>query len=335
MHMGRLSFILDEIMPKHGQNPVLISTRFVIDHADHARINQDKINNYSEIFQIPKHTNWMRESFDLSHLNEEEKIMLCVVFNSISFSYWGDPYWSVEYHGVSYDRASWSMVAAILRSKEEDKSLLDPKVLSGLTKNELRIILRGNTEIPLLEERKNILNLVGNTILTKYDSSFINLIQESKGDALSMVDVIISSFTPAFDDHYVYKGQEVFFNKRAQALVESINSMFDGKDFGSFNNAEQLSGLADYVLPNFLRHLGILEYSEKLSDLIDSRTVLEKGSAYEIEIRAAVVWAIEFIKQSVQKFHKSVISSTVINDNLWLKGGEVATPFHLVRTTAY
>ncbi|MDO8471107.1 MAG: queuosine salvage family protein [bacterium] len=322
-------------MPKPKQNPVLTSTRFVIDHAEHVQINRNKIESYSKTFQIPRHTNWMEESFDLSHLNEEEKIMMCVVFNSISFSYWGDPYWSVEYHGISYDRASWSMVAAILRSKEEGKNILDPKILSVLTKEELGVILLGNTEIPLLEERKSILNLVGNIILTKYDGSFLNLLRDAKGDALLLVDTIINDFAPAFDDRYIYKEQEIIFNKRAQALVESINSMFGANGPGSFDNIEQLSGLADYVLPNLLRHLGILEYSQELSHLIDNKVVLEKGSNYEIEIRASVIWAIEFIKQSVQELHGRVLSASAINDNLWLKGGKVITPFHLVQTTAY
>ena len=73
------------------ENPVFNSTRFVVDHADFVTIDRAAIEKYADGFQVPEHTNWMRDSFDLSGLSETECAMLSTVFNSISFSYWGDP----------------------------------------------------------------------------------------------------------------------------------------------------------------------------------------------------------------------------------------------------
>ncbi len=321
--------------PSEDPNPVFESTKYVVERADHVAIDKAAIEQYLERFEVPEHTNWMRNSFDLSNLSEDEQAMLSTVFNSVSFSYWGEPYWSVEYKGTTYDRASWSMVAAILRSKEEGKSLLDPEILASITKEELGHALRGNTEIPMLTERTEILNLVGKQILSKGEGTVLNIVKESEGDALKLVELILKDFSPAFYDQYEYKGETVQFNKRAQALVESLHSMFEGKGYGSFENVDQLSALADYIIPNLLRDAGIIKYSKELANLIDAKQEIEKGSAYEVELRASVVWAIEWMRQTLSEREGREIATSAINDGLWIKGGDVKAPFHLVRTTAY
>jgi hypothetical protein len=84
-----------------------------------------------------------------------------------------------------------------------------------------------------------------------------------------------------------------------------------------------------------LREKGILRYSDELKHAIDTGQVIEKGSPYEVEIRAAAVWAIEWIRENVNKQKSLAVQTAAVNDDLWIKGGAVATPFHLVRTTAY
>lgn len=314
-------------------NPVYTSTKYVVERSEHVHINTGAIVQYAEAFVVPEHTNWMRDSFGLEDFSTEELAMLSTVFNSISFSYWGDPYWSVEYKGVSHDRASWSLVAAILRSKEEGKSLLDPAILANLSVDELGEMLRGNTEIPMLCERADILTNVGKKIQEK--GSIISIVEEADKDALALVKLIQEIFLPAFDDQYEYKGKTVQFNKRAQALVESLHSIFDGKGSGIFTNVNELSALADYIIPNLLREAGILMYSTELAGLIDNKTLIEKGSAYEVELRASVIWAIEWLREEISKRLGHSVETAAVNDGLWLAGGDIKTPFHLVRTTAY
>ncbi len=43
---------------------------------------------------------------------------------------------------------------------------------------------------------------------------------------------------------------------------------------------------ADYRVPQILRELSILNYSDQLAELIDSEIELEYSSEYEVEIRA-------------------------------------------------
>ncbi len=317
------------------ENPVQISAEYVVTHAKHVSIDRSKLIIFAKDFAVTKRNNWIRDSFDLSHLTEDELMILPVLFNAISFSYWGEPYWQVTYKGKTHERASWSMVASILRSKEEGFSLFNIDKLSYLTTEELAYILRGSHEIPLLEERRKILNKLGDVLNENYYGDFKNIILEARQDALVLVDTIINAFSPYFDDHYLYKGNKIYFNKRAQALVEGVHSILEGKGLGALHSIEKLSALADYILPNVLRNAGILHYSKELSDLIDNKKEIVPGSDYEIEMRASVVWSINYIQDFHKKTHGVTVLASTINDNLWLMGGEIATPIHRARTIAY
>jgi hypothetical protein len=323
------------IILEYTPNIVLDSTKYVIDHANYVNINKLKLQEFIDNFSLQTESNWLKDSpFDINTLDNEQKLMVAVVFNAISFSYWGEPYWNVEYKGRLHTRGSWSLMAAIFRSIEEGESLLDPVVLASVTKEKLADILRGNTEIPLLDERKQILNNVGKIIIEKYKGKFSNVIAEAEGDAMRLLNIILTEFNPSFEDSYDYKGQKVYFNKRAQAMVESIHSIFGGKDYGSLKNIELLTALADYIIPNMLRNAGILEYYPELADKIDRKEIIPMGSEYEIEIRAGVVWTVEYIRRGL--LQKGIlVSSKSINDYLWTQGGSVETQFHRTRTTAY
>lgn len=315
-------------------NKILESTEFVVQNADFVKINRAKIVEFAKGFE--KHTGhyWLQGSpFDIDQLNNEQKLMFIVVFNAISFSYWGNPYWNVEYKGTLYTRGSWSLVASIFRALEEDKDVLNPAYLATISKSELAHILRGNIEIPLLDERVQILNEIGKVLSEKFDGQFSRLIEKADKDTLVLVDSILENF-PSFQDFAQYKSKEVFLQKRVQALVEGIYSMFQGVGYGEFKNISALTACADYIIPNLLRKLDILEYTKELGEKIDAQELLPHGSAEEVEIRAATIWAVELIRQELEKKNIQV-SAFNINDYLWTAGGNPDTPFHRTRTTAY
>ena len=57
---------------------------------------------------------------------------------------------------------------------------------------------------------------------------------------------------------------------------------------------------ADYRVPQILRHLGIFEYSQKLSEAIDAEKVMDYSSQFEVELRAATVVAVDRIMNEIQ-----------------------------------
>ncbi len=100
----------------------------------------------------------------------------------------------------------------------------------------------------------------------------------------------------------------------------------------------ELTGFADYKLPQLLRHKGILIYDAVLTDKIDSTRELEAGSEEEIEIRAATLIAIEYIKRSLAKLN-ILTTAAQIDAKLWLLSQDLnaadVKPHHRCRTVFY
>ena len=93
--------------------------------------------------------------------------------------------------------------------------------------------------------------LLGENIVAKYDGKVSNLINEAKGDAQKLVELIVKNF-PSFSDTSPYKEKEIYFYKRAQLFVADIHQLFEGRGFGALKNVDHLTACADYKLPQIL-----------------------------------------------------------------------------------
>ena len=315
---------------------ILDTTKLVVKNSDLVKINHKRVTEFSKGFDHGKAEHWLSAApFNFSHFTDEEKLHFLFIFNALSFSYWGEPKWAIEYKSKSYDGA-WGMIVALGRGIEEGAALLDFNYCSKISKENFAHIVRGNTEIPLLEERWKILQEIGTIMFNKYNGGANNLIDETRSDAQKLLDLITQNF-PSFQDVSRYKGKKVYFYKRAQLLVADIYQIFDGKSFGALTNIDKITACADYKLPQILRKLGILEYTTALAEKIDNKIEIPSNSPEEIEIRANNIWAVEFIKEEVKKRSPKIMSFEV-NDHLWLATQEKFDgdkPYHRTRTTAY
>lgn len=317
-------------------NKILTTTKFVVDNSNYVKINKSKINDFCKNFNQSHINHWINESpFDLTQLSDKEKLNFLLVFNSISFCYWGEPKWTIGYKGEKFDGA-WGMMIALGRAIENKIPILDMKYLSNINEKDFEKIVNGNIKIPLFEDRLRILRELGSVITKNFSGDFSNLIKKADGDAINLLNLIVTHF-PTFNDTSNYKGKTVYFCKKAQLLVSDIYQIFKGNGYGKLKNINQLTACADYKLPKVLRQLGILEYSKELAGKIDKKIEILKDSEEEIEIRANTIWANECIKQELKKTMPS-IDSIHINDHLWLLGqikNKNDKPYHLARTTAY
>ena len=228
------------------------------------------------------------------------------------------------------------MITTILHAVEEGTPILDARHRAQMTRDDYAHMLRGNVEIPLLDERYAITREIATALVEKHDGDFGRFVQSANGDGAALLRLIISSF-PSFSDTATYEGNEVFFYKRAQLLVEDIYQTFKGAGYGKLDNLEHFTACADYKLPQSLRKLGIMSYAPALAKKIDGLIELPHGGPEEIEIRECTIWAVELIKGELAKVGKTV-SSVGINDHLWLMGQTKSPddkPYHRTRTTAY
>lgn len=117
-------------------NKVLEATKYAFEKSKYVKINRGKIVELAKNFQHGNIPHWLSGSpLNFSHLSDEDKLNLLLVFNSTSFCYWGDPKWTIEYKGEKYD-GSWAMIACILRAIENGKPILDTKYRANITKAE-------------------------------------------------------------------------------------------------------------------------------------------------------------------------------------------------------
>lgn len=317
-------------------NKVLETTRYALEKSKYVKINRDNIVEFVKSFNHGNTPHWLSSSpLNFSHLSENEKLNFLLVFNSTSFCYWGDPKWTIEYKGEKYD-GSWGMVAAILRALENGKPILDTKYRAKISKEEYKEILDGNFEIPLFEERWKITREVASHLLKKHDGNFVQFVNQVNGDAMKLLGLIIQFF-PSFDDTSIFYGKKIHFYKRAQLLISDMYQLFDGKGYGNLANIDQLTACADYKLPQSLRTLDIISYTKSLAEKVDNKVLLIHGEQEEVDIRTNTIWAVEFIRQELEKIGKRVMPIS-INDHLWLMGQDKSKhekPYHRTLTTAY
>lgn len=308
------------------------SIKYVVDNSKYVRINKDNIDNVIPLLKENKKESWLNSDYlDIENFSQNQILMYLILCESLNFCYWkSDIKWKIEYKGEWYS-GSFGLFYAISKAIKNGYRLLDIDYLEKITLEELDDIFRGTTSIPLLKERFSIIKeLVGE--LKKRP----NLVQEmSANNDIELLNKIISNFKN-FRDISLYKGQEVYFFKRAILLVGDLILNVDSiKE--KVKNDDNMLGCADYKIPQVLRQLGILEYTDDLAKRIDNKQVLDHGSEMEIEIRANMLCAIELIKSKLHKTGNK-LNSVQIDNALWLLSKNEKfkeKPHHLTKTIYY
>lgn len=266
----------------------------------------------------------------------EERASHILLFNTINFSYWGEPKWTIDFCGRPLDGA-WGMLGALARAvSDEGFRLFEGDYLASIPEVDLRHVLRGNVEIPMFQERLDILRQVGRTLAAEFDGSFVNLIHAAEKDAVALVRLLVARF-PSFDDVATLDGHALAFHKRAQLAVAMLYEAFDGRGLGDLRRVDELTAFADYKLPQVLRGLGILRYAPDLAGRVDRRETLAASSREEVEIRAATVWACELMRRALVSRFPGVMALH-IDYWLWHEGQvkrQAIRPYHRTRTIYY
>jgi hypothetical protein len=263
-------------------------------------------------------------------------VELTFLFNTINFCFWAKPQekkWTIQDDNL--DGA-----VALFRCLENEftmnSDLLNPAKLAGTNENDLKRILKGNTVIPLMSERLSSIHNFGRVIEQKFHNSIKSLLEVSNYDAYKLAELLVDNF-PCFDDTSAVNGLTVAFYKRAQLNSKMIHDVLVSFGEEGLKNIEKLTAFADYKIPQILRNMGILEYSDKLANKIDNFELIEVNSFEEVEIRTATVWAVEYMKEAIKQKYGFVTSSHIDN-MLWLKSQGDAKgkkPYHRTLTTAY
>lgn len=265
-----------------------------------------------------------------------------LLLDALNFCFWGEkdqPRWQISYQGEVLN-GYWAEAAALRRAAEEGKPVWDAGYLSNIDHQELAFIFRGlsaeTPAIPLFEERLRIAREVGQVLLERFAGQFSHLVEQVRQSGVELALALAEHFS-SFRDVATYNSQEVRFLKRAQICVADLSSAFNGQSWGNFTDLDQLTIFADYKLPQVLRHYGVLVYTPALAALVDQQEQLAPGSAEEVEIRAATIWASELLRREAVRLSKQALTAAAVDQWLWHLGqdAERMLPYHRVRTIYY
>ena len=302
------------------------SCQYVVDNSKYVKINYGELDKFINNIDCNNLKNWlMHNPYDLLELDVETIINFLLVFESIDYSFWRQPKWMIDTEeGIKdgSDALLYVMLKYVKKTKNTD--------FSNISLNKFKKMLKVNVDIPLLEERYKTIVGIGKIVNERMKGNFYEFIKNITSDT-QLFDIIISNFE-SFKDERNYDGKIIYFYKLAQLLTSDILHIRE-KIEGIKVDYSNLIGCADYKIPQTLRALGIIEYNDELSNIIELKENIEISSKYEVEIRASQIVVIEYIHNKLSNINK-----IDINDFFFVYSKKVKSidkPYHLCRNTNY
>lgn len=306
---------------------IIISCNYVSKNSKHVTIDEEKLNLFVENIKDIKMNHWLSSSpFGLLDLSDETIINFLLIYESINFSFWGEPKWTIDTNIGKLD-GSIALLYVLLQYVKESKST----DFSSMSKKEFLKILKGNIKIPLFEERFKIIKEVSAIVNDKMQGNFYQYIKDITSD-IELFETIIANF-PSFKDERLYNKQTIYFYKLAQLLTSDILHIKEQKEKIKVNYTH-LVGCADYKIPQVLREFGILNYDNKLAKIVDNHSEISINSIYEVEIRANMITVINMINKKLNYKYCRID----INDFIYMQKNNKnfkMRPYHLTRCTNY
>jgi hypothetical protein len=275
-----------------------------------------------------------------------------VVLDTLNFCFWiRGGRWSINYNGEQHN-GYFALSLALKEYFEKYQERLDWDYFSRISFREFSEILQGGANLMFLKKRWQILRAVAAVLIKKYGGGADEFIASANGSAAKLVEKTHKEL-PSFDDAAAYGGRKIYFLKRAQILAVDIHAALNpvrnrarpgraisngvnGSGLGRLDDLDYFTAFADYKLPQILRHYRVLEYSPRLRDKIDKQILIPAGSREEVEIRAAIVWVVEYLKDELEKLGRKFYAFE-IDWILWNKSREekIDKPYHLTKTIFY
>jgi hypothetical protein len=275
---------------------------------------------------------------------DERTAMWILVLDALNFCFWGQgsnpqERWRVRWGDEEVD-GYVALVAALNRGVQDGLPLHDATWLASVDATTVAHLLQpapGHPAIPLFDARvRNVRELGAGLLALGSQAPATTLIERAEGSAIGLVREIVRRFA-SFNDVATWQGHEVRFYKRAQILAGDLAGALEGSPLGRFRDLHQLTAFADYKVPQVLRQLGILRYSDELAARIARREIIPAGSRAEIEIRAATVWGCELLRQALATRGRH-IAAHELDWLLWTEGQALPTqaePYHRTPTVFY
>jgi Potential Queuosine, Q, salvage protein family len=327
--------------PADDRLGVLTGAARVLREAPHVQLDPDAIERLAARWaneRWPENT-----AFPEMHYFDgtERTLNWLLLLDALNFCFWAfpnEPRWRVEWRGEMLDGYN-ALAAALSRAMDVGQPLHDAAYIANLDEETLAAILRPAPDaapIPLFAARLTNAREVGRVLLERYGGQFADTLEAAGRDAVNLALLLAREFS-SFADVADWNGQPTPFLKRAQICVADIFTAFGGKGLGAIAGLDRLTAFADYKLPQLFRYQGVMVYALELAAQVDAYQEIAAGSAPEVEIRAATIWAVELIRRALAQ-HEIIRSASEIDYRLWSESQTPTPdmrPYHRTRTIYY
>ena len=329
--------------PKPIGSPVLESIRPVIENSRNVYTHGEKIVEVAHwmayedlampVYPVPS---------GVKSTDPNDVVDLILVANSIDTAFTDfktHVKFQVDYEG-QHSSDSDAMFACLNRAMNDGVPMLDGKFLAKVSRPQLEKIFLGNIEMPMLDEKLEVLHQVGSVLAEKYDGRFHNFIHSCSpklyDNGNGLVERLAKEF-PRFNDVSPYDGYVIKFYKLAQLGLWFAYATYPKNGPVQLHDVEKMTTFPDYIVPVALRLLGINSYSAELEHAINSHELIPRNSAQEVEIRAHSIYATALLREEINKIRPPDLQVIIpqVNERLWTHYHTTFWPHHLTRTIMY
>ncbi|MBI4992018.1 MAG: hypothetical protein HZB99_02265 [Candidatus Harrisonbacteria bacterium] len=318
-----------------NNNPVRTTTLNVVETARQVKINREAIEKLA--------AEWNKTGLPITcwnsrmHLETDDETKMLdylIILDSLNFCFWHPrkERWSIVYNHEKYS-GYFALSLALKNYFERHPSKANLRNFADISFEDFIYLLQGGNHLLFLDKRWEIIKAVSQYLVKRGGSKAFILSADQK---LSILIPKIAESLSSFDDTADYNGKKVYIWKRAQILAVDIYGALCGRGAGYFTDLDYPTAFADYKLPQILVHYGILEYSPELKKKIEDGDHIPPGSAEEVEIRSATVWAVEWLKNELKKYG-GLYESFLLDWVLWEQSQKekMQFPHHRTQTIFY
>jgi hypothetical protein len=321
-------------MEINWESQVLSSVSKVIPKLSCMEINIEKLHELA--------INLSQEDFGINYegnpnIVPEEYIRKTMLINTLNFVF-TDFLTSVKYKIENLSDTD-AMVYQIDKALLEGAPLTQGHYMRDMNLKEFKRIFTGNIEMPMADEKVEILNNVGDTLVTKYSGDWINFIDDGPkklyDNGEGLVERLVRDFK-RFDDHSIFENEKVYFLKLAQLAFWGIHRELSKRHF-YIEDMENMTAFADYIIPVALESFGIVKYSSGLKEKIDSGILIDRDSIEEIEIRSTSIYVTAKLTELINNYknEEEKIIIPQLDFKLWTDFHADERPHHLTKTIMY
>lgn len=329
--------------PKSIGSPVLDSVRYAVESS------RDVHTHYEKILEV---ASWMAYEelpmpeftlpFGVGQGDTDEAIDFVMVADTIDTAF-TDFVSHVKFQ-VDYAGQHWSdseaEFACIKRAVDNGVLFLDGHYLAKVTRAELDKIFAGNIEMPMLDEKLEVLHQVGKVLAENYDGRFHKFVKSCSprlyDNGNGLIDRLVTEF-PRFNDVSMLDGHEIKFYKLAQLGVWMLYATLHAAGKFRLDDPQKMTAFADYIVPVALRLHGITSYSERLEAAINAHQLIPRDFRWEIEIRAHCIYATALLTEEINKLRPADRQVIIpqIDARFWTHFHTTTWPHHLTKTIMY